>query len=60
MMNTEMLVLIRKHTDKVNEQTKSPPQETLEIKLNRQIETFCFSPTTNPSEKAKWLLSEFF
>ena len=60
MMNTEMLVLIKKHTDKVNEQTKSPPQETLEIKLNRQIETFCFSPTTNPSERGIWLLSEFF
>ena len=36
-MVNEMLILIKKHTDTVTEQTKSNPQETLEIKLNKLL-----------------------
>ena len=42
MLNNELLLLIKKHTDTLIEQTKSRPQETLEIKLKRQSEFFSF------------------
>ena len=42
-MNTELLILNKKHTDTLIEQTKTKPLETLEFNLNRQMETF--SPT---------------
>ena len=39
-MNTELLLLIEKHTDTLIEQTITKPQETLEFKMNKQMQTF--------------------
>ena len=55
-MNNELLLLIEKHTDTLIEQTKTKPQETLEFKMNKQTQTFSFSPTINLLEEGKWLL----
>ena len=38
------------------EQTKTRPQETLEFKMNKQMETFSFSPPINLVEEGKGLL----
>ena len=38
------------------EHTKTKPQETFEIKMNEQKETFSFSPPINLAEEEKWLL----
>ena len=38
------------------EQTKAKPPETLGFELNKQMETFSFSPPKIPSEEGKWLL----
>ena len=38
-MNTELLLLIKKHTDPLIEQTKTKLQETLEFKMNKQMQT---------------------
>ena len=54
-MNKELLLLIRKHTDTLIEQTQTRPQETLEFKLNKQTETFSFNPPINLVEENKWL-----
>ena len=44
-MNNELLLLIKKHTDTLIEQTKTRPQETLEykMKMNRQMQNFLFN-----------------
>ena len=55
-MNNELLLLSKEHTDTLNEQTRTIPQETLDFKLNKQMETFSFSPPINLSEEEKWLL----
>ena len=55
-MNNELLILIKKHTDNLIQQTKTPPQETLEFKMNRQMQTFSFNPPINLFEEGKWLL----
>ena len=55
-MNNELLLLIKKHTDTLIEQTKTKPQETLEFKLNKQRQTFSFNPPINLFEEGKWLL----
>ena len=52
-MNTELLLLIKKHTDALIEQTKTKPQETLEIKLNKQMQTFSINPPINLVEEDK-------
>ena len=39
------------------EQTKTKPQETLEFKMNKQMQTFSFSPPINLIEEGKWLLA---
>ena len=39
-MNNELLLLIDKHTDTLIEETKTKPQEALEFKMNRQMQTF--------------------
>ena len=39
-MNNELSLLIKKHTDTLIEQTKTKPQETLEFKMNKQMQTF--------------------
>ena len=51
-----MLLLIKKHTDTLIEQTKTKPQETLEFKMNKQMQTFSFNPPINLVEEGKWLL----
>ena len=56
-MNNELLLLIKKHTDTLIEQTKTCPIETLESKMNKQIETFSFKPPINMAEEGKWLLA---
>ena len=55
-MNNELLLLIKKHTDTLIEQTKTKPQETLEFKMNKQMQTFSFNPMINLFEESKWLL----
>ena len=55
-MNNELLLLIKKHTDTLIEQTRTKPQETLEFKINNQIQTFSFSPPINLIEEGRWLL----
>ena len=56
-MNNELLLLIKKHTDILNEQTKTRPQETLEFKMNKQMQTFSFNPPINLIEEGKCLLA---
>ena len=55
-MNNELLLLIKKHTDMLIEQTRTKPQETLEFKMNKQKQTFSFNPPINLVEEGKWLL----
>ena len=55
-MNNELLLLIKKHADTLIEQTKTKPQETLEFKMNKQMQTFSFNPPINLVEEGKWLL----
>ena len=55
-MNNELLILIEKHTDTLIENTRTRPQETLELKMNKQMETFSFNSPINLVEEAKWLL----
>ena len=56
-MNNELLLLIKKHTDTLIEQTKTKPQETLEFKMNKQSQTFSFNPPINLVEEGKWLMA---
>ena len=56
-MNNELLLLIKKDTDTLIEQTKTQPQETLEFKMNKQMQTFSLNPPINLFEEDKWLLA---
>ena len=56
-MNNELLLLTKKHTDTLIQQTRTKPQETLEFKMNKQRQTFSFNPPINPIEEDKWLLA---
>ena len=56
-MNNELLLLIKKHTDTLIEQTKTKPQETLEFKMIRSKQTFSFNPPIYLVEEDKWLLA---
>ena len=56
-MKDELLLLIKKHTDKLIEQTKTKPQETLEFKMNKQMQSFSFNPPINLVEEGKWLMA---
>ena len=56
-MNNELLLLIKKHTDTLIEQTKTKPQEALEFKMSKQEQTFSFNPPINLVEEGKWLLA---
>ena len=38
------------------QQTKTKPQETLEFKMNKRMQTFSFNPPINLVEEGKWLL----
>ena len=55
-MNKDYLLLIKKHTEKIIEQTKTKPQETLEYKMNKQMETFSIPLPMNLVEEGKWWL----
>ena len=41
----------------LTEQTRSRPEETLEFKMNKQMQTFSFSPPKKFAEEGKWLLA---
>ena len=56
-MNTELLLLNKKPTDTLVEQTKTKPQETLEFKMNEEMQTFSFNPPINLVEEGKWLMA---
>ena len=55
-MNNELLLLIKKRTDTLIEQTKTKPQETLEFKKVQSKQTFSFNPPKNLLEEGKWFL----
>ena len=59
-MNIERLRLMKKHTDTVNEQTKTKPRETFDFKLKKQLETFPFNPPINLVKEGKRLLGVTF
>ena len=52
-----MLLLIKKHTDTLIEQTKTKPQETLEFEMNKKMQTCSFNPPLNLIEEGKWLMA---
>ena len=54
-MNNQLLFLIEKHTDTLIQQAKTKPQEKLEFKMDKQMQTFSFSPPINLVEEGKWL-----
>ena len=56
-MNNELLLLIEKHTDTLIEHTETKPQETLELKMNKQMQTFSFNPPIKLVEEGKGLLA---
>ena len=56
-MDNEFLLLLKKRTNTVIEQTQTKPQETLAFKLNKQMETFSIIPPINLVEERKWLLA---
>ena len=56
-MDSELLLLIKKHTDTLIQQTKTKPKETLEFKMKKQVGTFWCNPPINLSEEGKWLLA---
>ena len=55
-----MLLLTKNHTGTLIRQTKSKPQETLEFKMNKQMQTFSFNPPIDLSEVGKRLLAVTF
>ena len=52
-MNIELLLLIKKHTDTLIEQFKTKPEETLEFKINKQMQSFSFNPPINLVDEGK-------
>ena len=56
-MKHELLLLIKKHTDTLIQQTRSRLQETLEFAMTKQMETFSFKPPINLVEEGKSLLA---
>ena len=56
-MNNALLLLIKKHTDTLIEQTKTKPQGTLEFKMNKQMQTFSFNQPINLVDEGKWLMA---
>ena len=56
-MNNELLLLVKKHTDTLIQQTKTKPQETLEFRMNKQTQTFSFNSPINLIEEGKWLFA---
>ena len=56
-MNNELLLLNKKSTDTLIEQTKTKPQETFEFKMKKQMQTFSFNPPIHLVEEGKWLMA---
>ena len=56
-MNSELLLLIKKHTDTLIQQTRTKPQETLEFKMSKQTQTYSFNPPINLLEEGKGLIA---
>ena len=56
-MNNDLLLLLKRHTDKLIEQTKTRPQGTVEFKMNEQTQNFSFNPRIKLLEEDKWLLA---
>ena len=56
-MNNELLLLLKKHTETLIEQTKTKQQVTLEFKMKKQMQIFSFSPPINLNEEGKRLLA---
>ena len=52
-MSNDLLHLSKKHTDTLIERTKTKPQETLEFKMNKQMQTFSLSLPINLFEGRK-------
>ena len=52
-MNNELLLLTKEHTDTLIDQRKTKPQEALEFKMNKQMETFSFNLPINYFEEEK-------
>ena len=52
-MNNELLLLLKKHTHTLIEQTKTKPQETLKFKMIRSKQRFSFNPPMNLVEEGK-------
>ena len=55
-MNIELLLLIKRHTDILIEQTRTKPQETPEFKMNKQIQRFSCNPPINLVEEGRWVI----
>ena len=56
-MNNELLLLTKKHTDTLIQQTRTKPQEFLEFKMIKPVQTFSFNPPINLVEEGKWLMA---
>ena len=56
-MNNEFLFLIKKYTETLITQTRTRPQETLEYKVKKQMQTFSFNPPINFTEEGKWVIA---
>ena len=59
-MNIELLLLIKKHTDTLIEQTKTKLHESLEYTMNKQMQLFSLPTSINLSEEGKWLKAVTF
>ena len=56
-MHNELILLMKERTDTLIEQRKTKPHETLEFKMNKQMQNFSFSPPITLLEEDKWLLA---
>ena len=55
-MNNIIILLTKKHTDTLIEQTRTRPQETLEYKMKKQLQTISNKPLINLVGECNWLL----
>ena len=53
-MNNELLLLFKKHTDILIQQTQTRLEKTLEFAMSRQMQTFFFNPPINLVEECIW------
>ena len=56
-MNDELSLLIKNRPDTLIEQARTRPQDTLEIKMDKQMQMFSFNLPINLIEEGKWLLA---